>query len=129
MARQSYLIGKKIISIGVYSSVLELIIVTTTREVTNAAKSICRKIKENCEGIPTKCSGYCIGKGRKYFIILAEDKITWNDISHETYHCTEYIIQFNSVVEDDNREAAANLNGFINQEVITAIKEFGVEIG
>ena len=71
---------------------------------------------------------FCTNKNhRKYYIILSLKDLDVNTITHETDHLRNFIISFNSILEnDDAREASANLNGYINERVFKFLDKYKI---
>lgn len=127
MARQKFLLGRSTFKIDVYSSEVTVTIVTTTTEASNMARYILRKLKMESDSVEKKVYGYTIQKGRVGHIIFAAEELNINTVTHETYHMTEYIEQFHGLVQDDNKEASANINGFLNEKVFQALDELDIK--
>lgn len=122
--RRKVVIHKTSFNVDVYSTKINVIILATGKDVSNRVRALCRKLDADEEGIPSESYGYAITfpstAAKTYYLFYAAEGINYDTITHETYHITEYIAQFNSLVQDDNKEASANLNGYINKRVFQA---------
>lgn len=125
------IIAKGSFNIDVYNTKVHVIITADAILASKKVLELAKKHNSDVGYVPSQVYGYtvCFTKHcNEYFLIYAGDDISLNTVTHETYHLTEFIEQFKSLAQDENKEASANLNGFINQKVYQIFKKAGIVI-
>ncbi len=116
--------------IDVYDSTIHVIICKDVESIVIEGNKVIKKFKEEI----VDCNVHALTfspdlKPRTYYIWLCPDSLDINTITHETDHLRNYILDFNSINENnDTKEASANLNGYINQMIFRFIFSNGYSI-
>jgi len=117
--------------IDIYDTNITLVLSDTAKKTSENIKKIYKleKIKREKDDVPKACAGYVLEpKGRKYYIFLCEEYADENTISHECYHLTEFIGDYNGLSTTDAKEDRAYLNGYLNIKIRRLLKEMNVTI-
>lgn len=103
--------------IDIYDVVVKVIVLKTSGDVLNYVKQLHKRHKD-VHTDNFEYSGYTITFDNSvYYIIFAEDNLSYNLITHETDHLRAFILKHISVNLNEIDEYSANLNGYINQKV------------
>lgn len=107
-------------NIDVYKVKVNIYICEDSKKVTEKVNAILKKAKDK-DRISFNCKGYTMNTESNqnvYHLLFSVKDLDVNTITHETDHLRNFIINFNSIIEDnDAKEASANLNGYINEMV------------
>lgn len=119
--RTNSVVARGSFKIDIYETIVYITVVKEPSDVAPKAKQVLKKNGMDQDVvIDDECHGYtvCIDTGKLAgHIILSKNDITVSNITHETDHLKNYILDFKMIKEDENKEASANLNGYINQKL------------
>ncbi len=119
------------IKIGIYETVINMIIVPEDIRVVQQVKKILKKHKSEIDADLDGgliCNGFAILLEQDPligYLIFSMESLTVNVVTHETDHMRKYILDFKDI---EDHEASANLNAYINQEVFRFAAKSGLEI-
>lgn len=114
--------------IDVFNVKVNIIVLETSQDVNAKVKELSKKHKTHHLD-ETAYAGYVLSFDlNTYYLLLSKNHLTINTVTHETDHLRNFILGFNSIVENEARETSANLNGYINQMVFKFFKKNNIEI-
>ena len=114
--------------IDIYDVVVKIIVAKTPTDVNEQVKKLCKKHKD-LHNDDTPYAGYTITFDNKtYYLLLSEDSLSYNLITHETDHLRTFILKHISVSLNEIDEYSANLNGYINQKVFNFLIKHNYKI-
>lgn len=119
------------VDIDIYDTQVKVYLLEDTEVVSLEVKKLLRQNKVSVKGVPRYLHGYCLWtmlNPKLYNLLYSIDELTYNTVAHEVWHATNYILQFNNIVENENREAGACLNGYLIDRIITEIQGRDIEI-
>lgn len=106
------------IKLPLYDTKIYIEVFKTPESLKRRCKFLCKKFGV-CDNFPNSLyDGVVIPTDIDYYLLLLEENISDNLISHEVFHITIRIAWNNGImVTPENDENIAILNGFLNQEV------------
>jgi hypothetical protein len=119
-------IGK--FKVEIYGFTIEVVVVPNTQETTKYYHKLVKRLKLPPEEDDRPCEGFAMQHGFRCWIVIAENKLSYDTITHEVSHLTLKILNFNNIHDGADNENHALLNGFINGKVFNLLLSKGYTI-
>lgn len=114
------------IKLDLYEATIEVHVVATETDVANKGRQLAKRGKcddiideEAFRGLVITCDFYT------YFLILCEDSMCVNTITHEVDHVRKYITDYHHI---NDQESSANIAGFLNEKIFQFLEKSGYQI-
>lgn len=115
------------LKIDIYGATIKIIILETIEDSEKYLINFNKKYKKNYEVY--KFEGCCFPTdGRNFNLVLVKPFININLITHEVYHCSEFIADSCELTSTGNKEERAYLNAYINEKVVEHLKKLKITI-
>lgn len=130
--RKKKVIKKGTFSIDMYIARIEVHVMATAKDVSVKVRQLCKKYKVCHKDVVKEAYGYTVtfsSAPRTYYLILSQDGLTVNTISHEIDHLRNYVLEYQGIETGGyNNETSANLNGYLTERIFRFLTQNNIPI-